>query len=453
MAGSPNPRAVRWLRTQLPELVAAGAISSENAAAIDRHYGPVDARNNFGFVILATVGTALVGAGIVLLIAHNWDDLTRAVRTGIAFIPLVIALGVIAFVLTQRNESRPWREAVAIFDFAAVATSISLISQTYQIQGTFADFMRVWLLLCLPAFYLLRGSVAAAIYVIGTIVWLFAREIAFFVRTPNPMFFWFLFLVAIPYFLFRFFENRASRETGALAVVMTIALVFGMAFSADFAKSDLGAVAFAGLMTLIYLCGIQFFPRTNGRLHIVALLGGIGIGVTAIVLSFESSWHMTREFFWGPRTLGGNICLALQFLFPIAAICLAVSGFLRRNFQFSFAAAVFPVVAAIVWGVGNLCPPGNSESSYHTNCTFAASALMNAYALWLGVDILTRGIRSNSIARANFGLILIAALAISRFFDSELSFVTRGLGFILVGAGFLVANIVLFRKRAAATTA
>lgn len=442
---------MRWLRGQLPELVAAGAISSENAAAIERHYGSVETRSNFGFIILATVGTALVGAGIVLLIAHNWDDLSRAARTVIAFIPLLIALGLVGFVLTQRSESRPWREAVAIFDFAAVATSISLISQTYQIQGTFADFMRVWLLLCLPAFYLLRASVAAVVYFLGTMVWLFAREFAFFVRTPNPMFFWFMFLLGIPYFLFRFFENRGSRETGALAVVMTIALVFGMGFSADFAKSDLGGVAFAGLMTLIYLCGMKFFPRNGERLHILALLGGIGIGVTAIILSFESNWHMTREFFWGPRTLGGNISFALQFLFPIVALCLAGFGFLRRNFQFSVAAAVFPVVTAIIWGVANLCPPGHSESFYRTNCTFAASALMNAYALWLGIDILTRGIRSNSIARSNFGLVLIAALAISRFFDSELSFIIRGLGFILVGAGFLVANVVLFKKRAAAT--
>ena len=75
---------------------------------------------------------------------------------------------------------------------------------------------------------------------------------------------------------------------------------------------------------------------------------------------------------------------------------------------------------------------------------------MNCYALWLGIDILTRGIRANSIARANFGLVLIAVLAMSRFFDSELSFITRGLGFILVGAGFLVANVVLFKKRSAA---
>jgi hypothetical protein len=309
--------------------------------------------------------------------------------------------------------------------------------------------MRVWLLLCLPAFYLLRASVAAAVYFLGTIVWLFAREFAFFVRTPNPMFFWFMFLLAVPYFLFRFFENRDSRETGALAVVMTIALVFGMGFSADFAKSDLGGVAFAGLMTLIYLCGMKFFPRNGERLHIVALLGGIGIGVTAIVLSFESNWHMTREFFLGPRPLGGNISLALQILFPLAAVCLAGVGFLRRNFQFSLSAALFPIVTAIIWGIANLCPPGHSESLYRSNCTFAAAALMNGYVLWLGIDILTRGIRSNSIARTNFGLVLIAALAISRFFDSELSFITRGLGFIVVGAGFLVANIVLFKKRAA----
>ncbi len=449
MPGTINRRAVRWLRGQLPELVAAGTISSENAAAIERHYGPVEPRTNFGFVILATIGAVLVGAGIILLVAHNWDDLSRAVRTVIAFIPLLLALGLVGFVLMQRNDSRPWREAVSIFDFAAVATSISLISQTYQIQGSFAEFLRVWLLLCIPVIYLLRASVGAAVYVIGTIAWLFSREMAFFVRTPDPMFFWILFLLVVPYFLFRFFENRGSRETAGLAIVMTIALVFGMGFTADFAKSDFGGIAFAGLLTTIYLCGMKFFPRTGERLPIVALLGGIGIGVTAIVLSFESSWHMTRESFWGQRTLGANVALALEFLFPLVAICLAAVDVVRRRFQFSLVAASFPVVTALAWGVANLGVSAD-PNLYRTRCSFAAAALMNAYALWLGIDILMRGIRSNSIARANFGLLLIAALAFSRFFDSELSFVTRGLGFILVGAGFLIANILMFKKRTAA---
>jgi hypothetical protein len=52
------------------------------------------------------------------------------------------------------------------------------------------------------------------------------------------------------------------------------------------------------------------------------------------------------------------------------------------------------------------------------------------------------------MARANFGLLVIVALALARFFDSDLSFVSRGLGFIAVGIGFLVANVILFKKRA-----
>src|SRR6266513_3359757 len=189
VAGSTNRRAVQWLRGQLPELVAAGAISSENARAIERHYESVKPRTNFGFVILATVGATLVGAGVILLIAHNWDELSRATRTAIAFLPLLIAQALVVFTMIRRNESRPWREAAAIFDIAAVATAISLISQTYQLQGTFADFMRTWLLLSIPIVYLLRTTLGAIAYVIGSALWLFARW-GMLSSAGNPMLFW-----------------------------------------------------------------------------------------------------------------------------------------------------------------------------------------------------------------------------------------------------------------------
>ena len=438
MAGSTNRRAVRWLRGQLPDLVAAGAISSENARAIERHYGPVESRTNFGFVVLATVGAALVGAGIILLIAHNWDELSRATRTIIAFLPLLIAQALVVFVLTQRNESRPWREAVAVFDVAAVATAISLISQTYQIQGSFAEFMRVWLLLSIPIVYLLRTTLGGVVYVIGTIVWLFSRW-GFISSQANPMLFWVLLLLVVPYFWTRFRNDRDSRETATLAIALIVAAVFGLGSTADFAKADLGGIAFAGLFTAIYLCGIKFFPRADERLHIVALVGGIGVGIIAIVLSFESSWHLGRDLNWGERSAAAHVALVLELLLPVAAICLAGLDIFRRRFEFSLATASLPVVAAIAWGIAKSC-----------DCSFIAAAVINCYVLLLGIDILSRGIRTQSIARANFGLLLIAALAISRFFDSELSFVTRGVGFIVVGAGFLIANILLFRKRAAA---
>jgi len=446
--GTTNRRAVRWLRGQLPELVAAGVISSDNAKAINRHYGDVESHTNFGFVILATIGAALVGAGIILLIAHNWDDLSRAARTVIAFLPLLIAQALVVFVLMRRNESRAWREVVAIFDVAAVATAISLISQTYQIRGSFDDFMRTWLLLSIPIVYLLRTTLGAVVYIIGTLVWLDTRWSFIVGRTDNPMLFWGLLLLVVPYFWISFRRNRDSRETATLAVVLTVAAIFGLGTTADFAKSGVGCVAFAGLLTTAYLAGMKFFSQPEGeRLHSLALLGGVGIGITAIVLSFESAWHMSRTLSWSGRNGAQNLGLAIELLFPIAAIVLAGWDLFRKQWRFSLSATAFPIVTVIAWGMVNLCESAPEFGWQSNRCTFAAATLMNCYTLLLGVDILARGIRSSSIARANFGMLLIAVLAVSRFFDSDLSFLARGLGFIVVGAGFLFANILLFKKR------
>src|SRR5260370_17085594 len=155
-------------------------------------------------------------------------------RTIIAFLPMLIAQSLVVFVLMRRNESRPWREAVAVFDVAAVATAISLISQTYQIQGSFAEFMRGWLLLSIPIVYLLRTTLGAVVYVIGTIVWLFARW--GFISQTNPMPFWVLLLLVVPYFWIRFRNDRDSRETATLAIALPVATLFGLAVTPEFSK-------------------------------------------------------------------------------------------------------------------------------------------------------------------------------------------------------------------------
>ena len=447
MAGVRNRRAIRWLRSQLPEMVASGVITPENAQAIERHYKHDQPRTNFAFVILAALGSALVAAGIILLIAHNWDDLSRAARTGIAFLPLLIAQALVVFTLTRRSESRPWSEAAAIFDVAAVATTISLISQTYQVQGTFTDFMRTWLLLSIAIVYLLRTTLGAIAYVIGSVLWLFAGW-GMFSPEGSPMLFWLLLILAIPYVAIWFLRDRDSRETATLVIILALAALFGVGATADFANSNVGAIAYAGLATAIYLCGMKFFPQPAGRLHLLALLGGVAIGVVTIVLSFESNWHMTYHVASVPRTSAAKLAVVVELLFPIAAVCLASFDLLRRRAEFSLSAALFPVVTAIAWAITHLCEFPNDRWQ-STRCSFAAATVMNCYALLLGIDILARGIHINSIARANFGLLLIAVLAICRFFDGDLSFVARGVGFIIVGVGFLVANLLLFKRRTA----
>jgi hypothetical protein len=46
-------------------------------------------------------------------------------------------------------------------------------------------------------------------------------------------------------------------------------------------------------------------------------------------------------------------------------------------------------------------------------------------------------------------MLMLAGLIVTRFFDSDLGFVVRGLAFIGVGIGFLATNVVLIRRKGA----
>lgn len=447
MPGSINRGAVRWLRGQLPELVASGVITSESARAIELHYESTDRRSSLGFILLAIVGSALIGAGIILLIAHNWDQLNRATRSVIAFLPLITAQILCLFVLARRNESQAWREGVAIFDVAAVGTAIALISQTYQIQGSFADFMLVWLLLSIPVVYLLRTSVGAVAYLIGTVAWVFSNS-SWSMRYANPNLFWFLWLLVVPYFLGCLRRDRTSRETAILSICLLLSATIALGFTADATQANIGAIAFAGLFAATYLAGMKLIDPIARRLHPVALVAGLGIGVTAIILSFEDTWHMSSGSSAAVNGTTRVIGIAIELSFPAVALLVLGWDLLRRNrIVFSMAAAIMPLVAGGAWIIANLAPAAErgGDSSY----SFTASLVFDVYALVLGIELLSRGVRANSLARANFGLLVIAALAIARFFDSDLGFATRGLGFIVVGAAFLIANVIFFRRRAA----
>ncbi|MCU0536659.1 MAG: hypothetical protein MUD14_22455, partial [Hydrococcus sp. Prado102] len=71
---------------------------------------------------------------------------------------------------------------------------------------------------------------------------------------------------------------------------------------------------------------------------------------------------------------------------------------------------------------------------------------INFLTLVLGIAVLTRSINQENLATLNFGLLIISLLILCRFFDTELSYLVRGLVFALLGTGFFVTNYFMIRK-------
>ena len=71
----------------------------------------------------------------------------------------------------------------------------------------------------------------------------------------------------------------------------------------------------------------------------------------------------------------------------------------------------------------------------------------NLFILAIGIFYIYRGNELNRLGILNLGLLTLTALIICRFFDLELSFVTRGILFVLVGIGFFITNYQLIKRR------
>jgi hypothetical protein len=67
--------------------------------------------------------------------------------------------------------------------------------------------------------------------------------------------------------------------------------------------------------------------------------------------------------------------------------------------------------------------------------------------LLIGIREIQKGNEEISIARLNFGVLIIAILITCRFFDTEMSFIARGILFILVGVGFFGLNYYLLKNK------
>jgi hypothetical protein len=434
---------IRWLLAELPGLVTSGILSEESADALRKHYSSQssEAPRRLGFILSAVLGSLLIGAGVVLLVAHNWDFLNRPVRCAIAFAPLVLSQALAVFVLLRRNESAAWRESAAILNVAAIGTAIALVSQTYQIQGDFARFILVWMLLALPIVYLFRTSVGLSAYFVGATVWVWSssRMSDFLGAQPNDLWVWALLALGLPAFVTHLRQNRYGYGTLLATIALAVAAAFSLGQTDAIGAHSFWRCSFAGFWTLVYLVGVFSFKDWRPtRPHPFVAAGWIGILSLAVFLTFQDTWRSRQwqdAVNFVPRHYPDALAAGIQVAWVLAAMLFALYAFWKDR-EINLIPAGFAPATLIAWGIAK-----------RTGNPLVPALLLNLFMLALGVFTLVRGVRAGRIFEANLGMLVIAILAVARFFDTEFEFVVRGVAFIAIGLGFLATNIVVFKRK------
>ena len=431
-----SKRHVQWLYEELPDLVGRGVVPGEVAEKLRQHYGDVEGGGGkrWAIILFSILGAALIGAGIILLLAHNWDDLSRPVRMVLSLMPMLAAQGLAAYVLLKQRASTAWREGVGMFWALAIGASIALVGQTYHLYGDFGAFMLSWTLAGLPVVYLLNSSVAAILFWVGATTW--AGDVCG--TRGMEIWFWPLAALAVPHLVLAAWRNRYHVRVGLLSWVLAICGAIGIGFTLAHRSGHDWIPVYTGYFALLYMLGSLWF--NEGRTfwqRPLQTLGALGVIVLAIVLTFEDPWdHYWRCATWlallnGPAT--GWVQVGILVLWPLAAIGLWAYSWVRRE-PITLLFGALPVLGII----------GSMLASAKAGVVILI--LMNLYVFALGVALIVLGVRDRRLGVVNLGMLITAALVIARFFDADLSFILRGLAFIAVGVGFLVTNVVLIRR-------
>lgn len=425
-----------WLEQELPKLIDENVVPNSVADQIRDYYGFDSSARRVPMILMifGTVGAVLVGLGIILLFAHNWDQLSRPSRTVLSFAPLIVAQALLAFALVKKPGSEAWSESTAVFTVLMVGACIALISQTYQIPGDLGDFLLVWSLLGLPVVYLADARLSGFLYLAAITFW------AGFHRIEGDASggYWILLGLFLPYAFSAYRRGEGLVRLELLSWGIVLSFPVGLALSMGHVIAGGFLVAYPLLFAAMYLFGTDTEYTTTLRWRrAYEWMGTLGTIGWLLVLTYTEVWRAAAadETEW---IIDSDPMLLMLDLGPLLALLAATVALLARSWPERSPEALFVVGAPLAVGIAYLLV-------VFASLKFPATLVTNAYLLGLGVAIVVLGVRAQGIQRINLGLLTIGAWITARFFDVDMSFVGRGVVFIILGAAFLGANLYLIR--------
>ncbi|MHA7842594.1 MAG: DUF2157 domain-containing protein [Winogradskyella sp.] len=419
------------LSNEISELLENNIISQEVASNISAYYkSKEDDQPNRLFTVFGVLGATLVGLGIILILAHNWDNFSRTIKTFFAFLPLIIGQ-IISGSTILKKKSQAWKESSGTFLFFAIGASIALVSQIYNIPGDLGSYLFTWIVLALPLIYLLKSKAVSILVIVFASYYACELGYDFGYKDKTPWMYLVFILATLPFYLKLLKTSALANSTSIFnwLYALSFTIVLGTFINSNW---PVGFLMYAMLFGVFYNLGkIPIYKNQQLRRNSFTIIGSLGSVVLLTILSFNIIWEeVVKRASVAMNTLEMLIATVLLIL---AFAMLLYSKKNEKNESFNLFQYVFLIVAIIFFiGVVN---------------AIAATVLTNILLLVLGLSAIKIGADTFRFSVLNYGLLIITAVIVCRFFDTDMSFVFRGILFVAVGFGFFLTNYIMLKKK------
>jgi uncharacterized membrane protein len=285
----PNRR-VEWLFKELPKLVSEKIIDKNTATRIQKHYESQPKKKinpQLILMLFGGVGAFLLGGGIILILAHNWDVFPKFVRLFFGLLPLVIAQCLGGWVVYQQKESAVWRETVGALIVLFLGAAIAIVGQVYHLPSQIDAFLLVWSIGIIPTLYLLRSNLVLIIFLALITSWSgYVQD-----QGGQALMYWVLFAAILPYLIPRFNTPEKMKQNDFIKWLVAISLGTGLGITLEKVLPGLWIVIYSSYFVVLYLVGNRFeHEQKSFWQRPLEIIGMGGIGILTVNLCTHWPW-------------------------------------------------------------------------------------------------------------------------------------------------------------------
>ncbi len=148
-----------------------GIINAEQAEAIRNRYAsdsPEDGGSAIGnrvVTVIAIMGAALIGLGIIAFIAANWTEIPKLAKLAMMVVGTP-AIYIIGWFVGYRFGYPRIGTAILLLGAIAFGASIHLVAQTYHVEVNHPTLVPMWFLGVIPLAYITRSRVLFGLSII-----------------------------------------------------------------------------------------------------------------------------------------------------------------------------------------------------------------------------------------------------------------------------------------------
>ena len=436
MADDKNKKYIPWLYSQLDILTRKNVIGPGTAKNIREYYGEVpESKKLTGTAIFTALGLTLIGFGILLIIAFNWDKFPRFPKVALSLAPLAAGLTLAYFAHKQRKKKITYMEGAGAFWFLSIGGTIALISQTYNIVGNLEGFLFIWLILALPVMYALGSSFAYFFYVAWVIWWASVAQN----DGGYAVGFWFFMAAALPFFIKKFREDRYSDGVIRNSFITALAFTIGTGVSLEKCVPGLWIVIYMSMFSLLYLSSGTLYKDREGVLRRpFQWFSVLGIAILTLMLTMKWNWYHVGWNYYRTESRFNSIAAIGDYVIAVvlisAALLMLFDSFrYKKPWLMDYGAA--PVVAIVCYLLMSFYGPVDNDIAL-----LSVLAIMNIYAAYIGMKTIMAGVELRQMAVVNGGMLILGVLIMMRFFDLDFGLMERGVAFIVIGSAILAGS-------------